>query len=387
MRITIVGGPFLPFPSAGCGAVERIWDDLAQCFAERGHVVTVLCRADEQQSSNDIGFGVKYIRRTHWNRGRFIYLDLLKDALYAARMLMLLPKADILVTNTFWLPVLAHLRPSSGKVVVHVARGPRGQMGLYKGVARVHAVSSYIRDKIVEQCPGLASKTKVIPNPIDPAIFSPVAGSERDRGSIVTILYAGRIHPEKGLHLLVESFADVCRQAADVRLRIIGPWRVDQGGGGKPYLDGLKRTARGLPVEFVEPVYDMNILAGELRAADFFCYPSLAEQGEAFGLAPLEAMGVGLVPIVSDLKVFRDFIEPGKTGYVFDHRSPDAPKNLADVMLDAIRNTEKKEQMGAMAANQARNFGYKNIAAMYLDDFQEICAKDTTGETNLNHER
>jgi glycosyltransferase involved in cell wall biosynthesis len=45
-----------------------------------------------------------------------------------------------------------------------------------------------------------------------------------------------------------------------------------------------------------------------------FVYPCLAEQGETFGLAPLEAVACGAVPIVSDLSCFGDFITPGVNG-------------------------------------------------------------------------
>jgi glycogen synthase len=39
----------------------------------------------------------------------------------------------------------------------------------------------------------------------------------------------------------------------------------------------------------------------------------VAETGEAFGVAPIEAMAYGCAPLVSNLACFRDFIEDGVT--------------------------------------------------------------------------
>src|SRR2546429_971559 len=63
MRITIVTGPFYPVPPAPCGAVERLWRDLAERFAGLGHQVTVLCRHWPGQNKDETVAGVRYVRR------------------------------------------------------------------------------------------------------------------------------------------------------------------------------------------------------------------------------------------------------------------------------------------------------------------------------------
>src|SRR2546430_15386472 len=107
MRITIVGGPFLPMPPAPCGAVERVWHGLAEEFVRRGHVVTVLCRGHPSQKADETVNGVRYVRRMSFTSGGRTGLNLLKDLVYSIRMAGLLPRADILITNVFWLPALA----------------------------------------------------------------------------------------------------------------------------------------------------------------------------------------------------------------------------------------------------------------------------------------
>jgi len=145
MRITIVTGPFMPLPPAPCGAVERIWYGLAAEFVKKGHHVTFLCRNHPSQVPDETTNGIRYIRRLHLRRTSNIYVDLLKDLLYATKMATLLPRADICVTNTFWLPVLAsRFRKNIGKIVVAVHRYPKNQMGLYRNCDRLTTVSNAV---------------------------------------------------------------------------------------------------------------------------------------------------------------------------------------------------------------------------------------------------
>ncbi len=328
MKITVVSGPFLPMPPAPCGAVERVWQGLTECFVRRGHEVTVLCRHHPSQRAEETVNGVRYLRRTQFARHSRLMVNLWRDFVYSVLMAGLLPRADIVVTNTFWLPALLSLRrtPLSGRIAVHVARVPKGQLRLYDRVDRLQAVSRAVREEIVAQRPWLAKKVRIFPYPVDAAVFSPapspplssVADLPALQSSVAdlpaatrippVVLYTGRIHPEKGVHLLLEAFQQLKQKQLAVRLRVVGPWRVEEGGGGAEYLARLKRQAEGLPVEFLEPVYDRTELAAIYRAADVYCYPSLAEKGETFGVAPLEAMATGLPPVVSDLACFRDFI-------------------------------------------------------------------------------
>ena len=54
------------------------------------------------------------------------------------------------------------------------------------------------------------------------------------------ILYAGRIHPEKGIEPLVEAWRKLpCDVVGNWTLRLIGSWKESQGGGRKFY-DALK---------------------------------------------------------------------------------------------------------------------------------------------------
>lgn len=154
MKITIVTGPFLSLPPASCGAIEKIWHDLENEFTKMGNSVTFLCRSHYSQKAYENIEGMTFIRKTSFKRSSSIYLDLLKDFIYSLVMYLYLPKADSLVTNTFWLPILASIvNRNSGAVVVNVARMPKGQIKLYSKVDRLSAGSTAVHDSIIAEFP------------------------------------------------------------------------------------------------------------------------------------------------------------------------------------------------------------------------------------------
>lgn len=372
MKISIVTGPWLPVPALQGGAVPRLWQGLAEEFAAAGHQVTLLSRSYPGQPQQETLNGVKYQRHIGFPQSRSIALDLLKDLAYGLAMMPVLPQADILVINDFWLPVFAaKLRPDAGRIVFNANRFPKKQYFLYEGVTRFAAASQAIGAAIASQYPPAIPRIQVFPNPIDTRVFSPPV-SPRVARDDQKILYVGRIHPEKGIHLLLDAFAILSKQLPKVKLQILGPVKESLGGGGEDYLLTLKTKAQGLNVEFSEPIFDLPKLAQAYRAADLFCYPSLAEKGESFGVAPLEAMATGLVPVVSNLACFKDFIEQSKTGFFFDHRTADAAQNLASTLASAILNWEKTRQISLNATQKAQEFSYERVASLYLSDFHTL---------------
>lgn len=377
MRINIATGPWLPVPPLQGGSTGRIWQGLAESFAAQGHQVKILCRSYPGQPSHEVINGVTYIRRGGLPQSTNIYLDLVKDFAYAITIFPIFPRGDILIINDFWLPAFATtFRPDAGKVVIHAGRFPKGQyrLGLYAGVDRFVALSRVIQEGIAQEYPAAIPRMRIIPNPIDISIFNPPIYSKINREE-KTILYVGRVHPEKGIHLLIDALGILVHKVSQVRLKIVGPVKGSQGGGGEEYFHTLKSKAQGLPIDFVDPIFDPNKLAETYRSADLFCYPSLAEKGEAFPVAPLEAMATGLVPVVSSLACFEDYIQDGVDGYLFDHRSDRAAQNLAEAFTRAIENWEKTLEVGRNIAKIAPSYSYEKIAQVYLDDFAELLKK------------
>jgi glycosyltransferase involved in cell wall biosynthesis len=372
MRISIVTGPWLPVPALQGGSVPRMWHGLAEEFARRGHDVVLMPRVSPDQPKSELRNGVRYERVGGFAQGRSTYLDLAKDLVYAVQVLRHLPAADILVLNDFWLPVLTGwFSRGTGLTVVSANRFPKGQYRFYPHVARVIAASRAIKKAIIEQTPAIASRVRCIPNPLDTSQFVPPSTS-RKKPAGKKILYVGRVHPEKGVHLLVAAFGQITGKHAGTTLQVVGPTQPKQGGGGQKYLRELTRLADGFPVTFAPPEFDVSKLAAIYQGADLFCYPTMAEKGEALPVAPLEAMSTGLPVIVSSLECFSDFLRPSENGLQFNHRTNDPAGELARALENALSDWDRTRELGRRGIITAQAFSFPGIANKFLEEFERL---------------
>ena len=127
----------------------------------------------------------------------------------------------------------------------------------------------------------------------------------------------------------------------------------------------------------MEPTFSVTELKAGLERAKLFVYPSFAEKGETFGLAVLEAMSCGCVPIVSSLECFQDLVIEQKNGYVFDHRSNNVVQLLADKLEEAIQAVEKNEVYSNECINRAKEYEVEMLATKYIEDFKDLVDQKT----------
>lgn len=364
MKITIVQGAFLPVPPLLGGAVEKMWFLLGQEFVRQGHEVVHISRRYGDLPASEVIEGVQHLRMSGFATPKSLVVLKALDLLYTLAVIRKLPKADILVSNTFWLPVLVRSR-RFGAVMVDVQRMPKGQMRLYRAAAILRANSTPVERAILTDDPQAAGRTVMIPNPLT---FIP--GREPDWAKKENIiLYAGRLHPEKGIGLLLDAFAQF-KQAggSDWRLRLVGPYKTSQGGGGRDWKAALQARHAAVPgVQWVEPIFDKDRLNLEYERAKLFAYPSLAEKGETFGLAPLEAMAWGCVPIVSDLECFKDFIRHGENGFVFDHRGAGAGERLCAALAQPVSARQSQTALQVRTSHSVAK-----IAEAFLGEFNKV---------------
>ena len=372
MRITIAQGAFLPIPPIQGGAVEKRWFELGKAFARNGHNVFQISKSHPELPNKEVISGVEHLRvRGYSTPQSIVHLKLL-DLLYSLSVLRILPDADILISNTFFLPLLCR-NPKKGLLYVDVARMPKGQIRFYGRAARLRANSSAVAEAIVKECPKAQDRVKVIPNPLP---FVPDSDSLDSKEKV--ILYTGRIHPEKGIDLLLESFRLFHQQGAgkDWRLEIAGPHETALGGGGDGYLWRLKELAHGLPIVWHGMVRETEVLNRLYQRASIFAYPSLAEKGETFGLSVLEAMAWGCVPVVSDLACFKDFVNDKENGLVFDHRATDRVQKLTDKLNQLSADPSDMARMQQVALHVRKSHALDAIAGLFLEDFRSLPGKD-----------
>ena len=107
------------------------------------------------------------------------------------------------------------------------------------------------------------------------------------------LLILGRIHPKKGVDLLIEAFAAVARQEPTLQLVLAGP---DQLG----WQDALQQRAAALGI--CDRLTWLGMLSGELmwsafRCAELFYLPSYQEN---FGIVLAEGLACGLLVAIAE---------------------------------------------------------------------------------------
>jgi len=386
MRITIVSGFFLPVPPVSGGSTEKSWYNLAREFARLGHDVTMISRRWHGFPVTETIDGVRHVRLSGWDHHGRLWQNLLLDFVWSWRVFFALPAADVVVANTVALPAwLGWLKPRAGRVVIMTGRMPKGQYRRYRTIARVLAASSYVRDRVLEENPALAPVTLVRGYPINWQLLNrhgesaPPSLPESHRGE-VTLGYVGRIHEEKGLLLLADALKLVAQTPGlpPWRLLLCGPADVARGGSGFAFREKLMhRLSQALHADrfsLLNPEFNERTLAGVYRRMDIFCYPSLAKQGETFGVAVAEAMAAGAVPVVSQLACFTDFVRDGRNGLVFDHEAADAAARLAAALTRLLRDTDLRQRLAAAAREDSRVYDYATYAGALLADFAQLTA-------------
>lgn len=384
MRITVVNGFFLPVPPLSGGATEKSWHQLAQEFAAKGHQVISISRRWPGLPNEELHGGVRHLRLSGYDHKRKLWQNLLLDFVWSWRVFFNLPKADIVIVNTIALPIwLGWLKPGAGKVIIMTGRMPKGQYRRYRAIARVLAPSSFVRDRVLGENPSLASVARVSGYPINWSLLSqpgttmspfPI-GANNDE---LCLGFIGRIHQEKGLQILAEAIKHVAEtpELPVWRLLLCGPSDVARGGSGASFRTQLlNQLGAALPAnrfQLLDPEFNDRTLAGVYRRINIFCYPSLAAQGETFGVAVAEAMAAGAVPVVSRLACFTDFVRDGENGLTFDHETSGSARQLADVLIRLLRNSSLREQLATAAQDSVRRFDYSRYAATLLEDFTQL---------------
>ena len=187
---------------------------------------------------------------------------------------------------------------------------------------------------------GISSPISVIPNGIFPEIFNTPnfqAGVLKQLSQVkdkYIILYLGRIHPLKGIDLLVEAFGDIAKIREDVCLVIAGDDEVG-------YRSQLELQLSNLGI------LDKTIFTGLLNEtdkvamlgiADIFVLPSYSE---GFSMSILEAMASSLPVIITDKCYFSEVGTSG-AGIIVETESD----QLRDALMSYFENPEKIKQMG-----------------------------------------
>ncbi|XAM00174.1 glycosyltransferase [Phycisphaeraceae bacterium D3-23] len=242
---------------------------------------------------------------------------------------------------------------------------------ILSGAAALHYTAE--RERELSQARALGCRGVVAPNGIDTASFAdlPSRGGFRGRhpqldGARI-LLFVGRMHPVKGLDLLITAFARA--RPANTALVLVGS-------GEAAYVDRLKRlaTKSGMSshILFTGMLHSEEKLQAYIDA-DLFVLPS---HHENFGLVVVESLACGTPVLLSDQVAICREIESAGVGHVV---SLGDPKDLRDAIVHSANAAPADDGLRSRCRGfVAGRFSWDTIANDWCQTYQEITGSAVT---------
>jgi len=304
-------------------------------------------------------------------------------------------KCDVIHVHNFsqFVPIIQAFNPSS-KIVLHMhcewltqsdRKTVRHRLRKANGIV---GCSRYITKTIRGAFPEYSSVCHAIQNGVDVEHFQSrdveVHGRRNDGE---TILFVGRVSPEKGVHVLLDAFRIVLERHPAARLEIVGPLgaapkdfitennddpkvveldRFFDGDYVATLKDGLT-AAVAARVLFVGMLPYQEMVEHYRDAAILVC-PSV--WNEPFGLPVVEAMACGIPVVGTHSGGVEETIEDEKTGLLVERGNA---TQLADAMVSLLGDASRRESMGrAGRARAAELFSWDRVARELANLYESL---------------
>lgn len=175
------------------------------------------------------------------------------------------------------------------------------------------------------------------------------------------VLFLGRLHPMKGVNLLLTAFASLAPRFPDAVLLIVGP---DEAGTRQRMARTLAQAGLGERAVF-SGVLEGAAKAAAMAAADILVLPSYTE---GFSNAILEAMAASLPVVVSRQCHFSEVADSGA-----GHVVATEPTAIANAIGSLLQDPAARREMGRKArALVAERYAWDQVAATMSDWYRGI---------------
>lgn len=176
-----------------------------------------------------------------------------------------------------------------------------------------------------------------------------------------TVLFIGRLSREKGVHVLLEAWANVKTPQANLLVVGDGPERANlETLAAELNLRNVKFTGF-LPPDQQDSVW---------RSACVSVVPSIWQ--EPFGMVVFEAWSRGVAPIVSRIGGLQEIVTDSIDGR---HVPPDDPRELASVIDDLLLNPEPRQ---LLARTGTENFDARFSESRWLRTISKLLSDAVT---------
>jgi len=208
------------------------------------------------------------------------------------------------------------------------------------------AWSQKAKSRAIRQFHYNPEKIHVLP----PFIKSQTANTKKGSQEII-IGFVGDDFKRKGGPLLLEAFKILTKKYANLYLKIISNYKIENS-------ENIKSYGRKTRDELFSSFYP---------DCDIFVLPTKAD---FFGMSILEAMSFGIPVITTDVYAMSEIIDDGKDGFLIPSNNLDA---LLAKMTILIEDKELREKMGGKAKNKILERFNPEIIGKNLKRIYEVC--------------
>jgi phosphatidylinositol alpha-mannosyltransferase len=117
-------------------------------------------------------------------------------------------------------------------------------------------------------------------------------------------------------------------------------------------------------VEFLGKISEAD-KADFLASVSLYIAPNTG--GESFGIILAEAMAGGVAVVASDIPAFADVLGNGQFGALFESENSE---NLAKVVIDLLRDQNKREELAKAGAIHAQRFDWSQVGEEIFEVYE-----------------
>jgi glycosyltransferase involved in cell wall biosynthesis len=237
-----------------------------------------------------------------------------------------------------------------------------------KKATLIVTISKYSLEKIKTHYNVNLTKSRIVPNGVDPEKFKPTENIEAAKqqlglGDEPCILFVGSLIPRKGLHFLVEAAEKIVKEYSETKFLIAGEGPLKNRllaaiglldlSGNFSFLGGVKESV--LPTLY--------------GCADAFVLPSIQE-GQ--GIVLLEAQASAKPVVAFNVGGVNEAVRNGETGFLVEKSSSG---ELAEALLKLLSDKTLREKMGRNGRRfVTENFTWDICAQKMLKVYHEALA-------------
>ncbi len=220
------------------------------------------------------------------------------------------------------------------------------EANVLKNSKKIIVISDNIVRDINHRYSNYKSKIFLVKNFVDTDKFINVDRSYK--GRLLKLLYVGRLHPEKGLDMIVKLAEEIRNKKLNIEITVIGD--------GEMYnqllgIDKLNNKIKVLGRKTSDEIVSY------LKKSDILLFPTKIS-GEGLPISVLEAMATGLIVVASDIHSMQALFDNNVDGLLFNFASQ---KEFEKKILWCLENEEKLPKISRQARKKIEDkYSLKN---------------------------